>query len=256
LSHQYYPVALDLKDRPCLVVGGGPLAEEKVLGLLYADAHVKVVSRDVTERIETLSESGQIELRRGVYRPDDLQGIYLAYGASEDRELIARVACDARTRAIIVNAVDDIPNCDFFAVSVVRRGDLQVAISTNGLSPAFARWMREYLDERIPREFADLLAVLGDVRRQFRVLGPVPAYEAWREAITDEALGDLRRGDVYGARERVFRALSEDNQPDVEKGGQAPRPVPTEAAGPIAQPGGQAPGPVPTPLGAALERAS
>jgi precorrin-2 dehydrogenase/sirohydrochlorin ferrochelatase len=209
MTHNYYPVALDLKDKPCLVVGGGDLATEKVEGLLRAGARVLVVSPMITETLSELARDGTISVHRRAFRPGDLEGSYLAYGADEDQKLNATVAVEARERGVIVNAVDDIPNCDFFAVSIVRRGDLQIAISTNGLSPAFARWMREYLDAQLPHELGDLLEVLADVRRQVKAEGPVPPYEAWQAAIGDDVWLRLRHGDRDGARQRILAGLTE-----------------------------------------------
>lgn len=207
MTHTYYPLALDLEGKRCLVVGGGTIATDKVEGLLVAGAEVVVISPSVTRRIGDLAESAQIELHRRPYRPDDLDGVYLAYGATDDREANARVTAHARAAGILVNAVDDIPNCDFFAVSVVRRGDLQIAISTNGLSPAFARWMREYLEAWLPAELEELLSVLGEVRQTIKARGPIPAYEHWEAAISEEVLLRLRHGDRTGARNRIFDAL-------------------------------------------------
>jgi len=208
MSHSYYPVALDLKDKRCLVVGGGTIATDKVEGLLHAGAQILVVSPSVTPKIEDLAESGAITLHLRPYQPSDLTGIYLAYGATDDRETNAEVAAQARAAGILVNAVDDIPNCDFFAVSIVRRGDLQIAISTNGLSPAFARWMREYLDAWLPKEFGDLLTVLSEVRREVKAQGPIPPYEHWQAAITDEVLMRLRHDDRAGARDQILQAVT------------------------------------------------
>lgn len=207
-SHAYYPVALDLQGRRCLVVGGGSLATEKVEGLLLAGAVITVISPAVTPTIDYLAEGGEIALQRRPYASDDLTGIYLAYGATEDRSENARVAADARRRGVIVNAVDDIPNCDFFAVSIVRRGDLQIAISTNGRSPAFARWMREYLDTWIPTAFGGVLDALGDVRRELKAQGTTPPYERWKAAIGEEVCSRLPQGVTDGVRERVYAALT------------------------------------------------
>ncbi len=208
MAHCYYPMALDLKDKRCLVVGGGTVATDKVEGLLLAGAQVVVVSPSVTSKIGALAEAGDITLHLRPFQPDDLAGIYLAYGATDERETNAQVAAQARAAGILVNAVDDIPNCDFFAVSVVRRGDLQIAISTNGLSPAFARWMREYLEAWLPKEFGDLLAVLSDVRQEVKARGPIPAYEYWQAAITDEVLLRLRHDDHAGARDQILQAVA------------------------------------------------
>jgi siroheme synthase-like protein len=207
MMNRTYPIALDLQGRACLVVGGGSLAAEKALGLRDAGAQVTVVDPEPGPLLRYLGGAGTIALRTRAYARADLKGIYLAFGASEDRTLNARVAADGRARGVIVNAVDDIPNCDFFAVSVVRRGDLQIAISTGGASPAFARWMREYLEESLPTEFGDLLDVLADARQTIRARGSVPPYERWQAAIDDRLLGRLRRGDRDGARAQVLASL-------------------------------------------------
>lgn len=213
-SHSYYPVALDLQEKPCLVVGGGTLATEKVEGLLIAGARITVVSPTVSSTIAYLAEGGELELRRRPYTADDLDGIYLAYGATEDRADNARVAADARRLGVIVNAVDDIPNCDFFAVSIVRRGDLQIAISTNGRSPAFARWVREYLDAWIPKAFGGVLDALADVRQDLRAQGTTPPYERWQAAIGEEVFTQLPRGNTTGTRERVYETVTSPPEPD------------------------------------------
>ncbi|HEX6506406.1 MAG TPA: bifunctional precorrin-2 dehydrogenase/sirohydrochlorin ferrochelatase [Chloroflexota bacterium] len=204
MTHSYYPIALDLQGRRCLVVGGGDLATEKVEGLLVAGATIAVVSPEVTATIAYLAEAGEITLYRRVYDAGDLDGVYLAYGATEDRAENARVAADARQAGVLVNAVDDIPNCDFFAVSIVRRGDLQIAISTNGRSPAFARWMREYLDAWLPKQLGGLLDALAEVRGEIKARGPVPPYKRWKAAIDPE----VERGGTEGTRERLHAALS------------------------------------------------
>jgi precorrin-2 dehydrogenase/sirohydrochlorin ferrochelatase len=208
VNHNYYPVALNLLQQNCLVVGGGEIAEGKLDALIAAGASLTVVSPEVRPRIAELSRSNQLTLYRRVYAPSDLDGMYLVIAATDDRAVNARIAADARAAGILVNAVDDPPNCDFFAVAVVRRGDLQVAISTNGRSPAFARWMRETLDESIPSEYGDLLGVLGEVRDAIRVRGAVPPYERWRAAITDSVLDALHRGDRAAARDGIWAALS------------------------------------------------
>jgi precorrin-2 dehydrogenase/sirohydrochlorin ferrochelatase len=207
MTNRCYPIALELQGRACLVVGGGTLAAEKTLGLREAGARVTVVDPQPSPLLQYLAGTDAIVLRKREYAPADLDGIYLAFGASDDRALNARVATDGRARGVIVNAVDDIPNCDFFAVSIVRRGDLQIAISTGGASPAFARWMREYLEENLPTEFGDLLDVLADARRTIKARGPVPPYERWQAAIDEGLLRRLRRGDREGARAQVLASL-------------------------------------------------
>jgi precorrin-2 dehydrogenase/sirohydrochlorin ferrochelatase len=209
VTHTYYPVALDLDQKNCLLVGGGEIAEGKLEALIGAGARLTVVSPDVRPRFVELAIAGQLELHRRDYHPEDLVGAWLVIAATEDRALNARIAGDARAAGILVNAVDDPPNCDFFAVAIVRRGDLQIAISTNGRSPAFARWMRESLDTSLPTEYGDLLSLLGDIRDRIRKNGPAPPYERWRDAITDDVLDALQHGDRVTAHARLWDALAE-----------------------------------------------
>lgn len=200
----FYPIALDLRGKRCLVVGGGVIADGKLDALLLADAQVQVVSPAVGPRIAELAAAGRIALALREYRAGDLDDVYLAIAATDDRAVNAVIAAEARARDILVNAVDDPPNCDFYAVAIVRRGALQVAISTNGLSPAFARWMREQLDESLPDEYADLLQALGEVREELRADGPIPEYEHWQAAITPDVLEHLRQG-RHGAALELLR---------------------------------------------------
>jgi precorrin-2 dehydrogenase / sirohydrochlorin ferrochelatase len=203
-----YPIALVLDGKPCLVVGGGEIADGKLDALLLTGAVVTVVSPEVRPRIATLAAEGQITLQRRTYRPSDLDSTYLVIAATDDRPLNAQVVTEARAAGILTQAVDDIPYCDFFAVAIVRRGDLQLGISTNGRSPAFARWMRERLDTELPAEYGDLLAVLGDIRDAIKAGGPIPAYEHWQAAITDEVIAALAASDRETATSRIYERVS------------------------------------------------
>ncbi len=207
-ADSYYPIALDLHRKPCLVVGGGLLADGKLDGLLAAGGRITVVSPEVRPRIAALAADRRITLHRRDYLPTDVAGMFLVVGATDDRSVNAAVAADGRAVGALVNAVDDIPNCDFFAVALVRRGDLQLAISTNGRSPAFARWMREQLDESISPDDGDLLAALGEVRDTIKARGPIPEYEHWQAAIADEVAAGLGRDDRTAVAARLLAHLT------------------------------------------------
>ena len=203
-----YPIALVLDGKRCLVVGGGEIADGKLDALLLAGAVVTVVSPEVRPRIAALAAEDKITLHQRPYRTSDLDGVYLAIAATDDRPTNARMVTEARAAGILTQAVDDIPYCDFFAVAIVRRGDLQLGISTNGRSPAFARWMRERLDTDLPLEYGDLLAVLGDVRDTIKARGPIPAYEHWQAAITDDVIAALGAGDRETATVRIHERVA------------------------------------------------
>lgn len=208
MSNLFYPIALDLRAKRCLVVGGGLIAEGKLDALLASGALVTLVSPTIRSRISALAETGAITVHLRPFEVNDLAGAFIVIAATDDRPLNAEIALASRAAGILVNAVDDPPYCDFYAVALVRRGDLQVSISTNGLSPAFARWMREYLDASLPAEFGDLLAVLGDVRATLKTRGEIPAYEHWHAAIDVALLDDLRAGRRDAAHVRVLERLT------------------------------------------------
>lgn len=180
-----YPVALALHGKRVLVVGGGEIAAGKLDALLLAGTAVHVVSPEVVPAIAALGASGAITLQQRGYETADLDDAFLVIAATDDRALNARVVTEARAARILAQAVDDIPYCDFFAVAIVRRGDLQLGISTNGRSPAFARWLRERLEVELAADYGPLLAALGDARETLRARGVIPAYDRWQAAIDD-----------------------------------------------------------------------
>src|SRR5262245_33756453 len=126
----YYPIFLDLTDRPCVVVGGGAVAQRKVDGLLGSGATVTVVSPTVTPRLAAHAAAGRIRHVARDYRASDLDGQQLAFVATDDGQLNGAVAEEARARGVWVNSADDPANCAFILPSVLRRGALQVAVGT------------------------------------------------------------------------------------------------------------------------------
>jgi precorrin-2 dehydrogenase/sirohydrochlorin ferrochelatase len=204
MTHSVYPIALNLSGKRVLVVGGGEIADGKLDALLLAGAAITVVSPDVRPRVAAFALDGKLTLHRRAYQRGDLNGMALVIAATDDRPLNARIVTEARAARILTQAVDDIPYCDFFAVAIVRRGDLQVGISTNGRSPAFARWMRERLDADLPLEYGEMLGVLGEVRDFIKANGPIPHYDHWQAAITDDVFAALRAGERETAAASIY----------------------------------------------------
>jgi len=203
----YYPVFLEMKGRPCLVVGGGEVAQRKAEGLLAAGARVTVVSPELTAELAALKAEGRIEYLAREYERRDLEGFDIAVAATGDEAVNARVAQDGRERRVWVNAVDDPAACDFILPSVVRRGEVVLAISTGGLSPALARRLREELETYLADDFAPLAELLAEVRRELRDQGISVEPEAWQRAIDGrlrELLGQGRRSE---AKARLLSAL-------------------------------------------------
>jgi siroheme synthase-like protein len=203
----YYPVFLEMKDRPCVVVGGGGVAERKVEGLLAAGARVTVVSPELTAALAALKEEGRLQHVARPYREGDLEGYEVAVVATDDGSVNADVAREGRQRSVWVNAVDDPPNCDFILPSVVRRGDVVIAVSTGGASPALARRLREELEAFLEEESASLAGLLQDVRQELRARGAVVDTETWQRAIDGRLRALLAQGRESEARAYLLTSL-------------------------------------------------
>jgi len=204
---RYYPVFLDLEGRPVVVIGGGRVALGKVRGLLEAGAQVTVISPDLVPELAQLAQGGQIRHLPRPYQPGDLRGYVLAFVATDDRAVNGQVAEEGRRLGVWVNAVDDPAHCDFIMPAVVRRGDITVAVSTGGGSPAVARRIREELERFLGDEFALLLEVAAEVRRHLREQGISVDPETWNRALDEGLLELLRHGRRQEAKERLLRAL-------------------------------------------------
>ena len=196
---EYYPVVLKLAGQPCLVVGGGAVAQRKVSSLLGAGAKVRVVAPSFAPALDALGARGGVELVRREYRPQDLEGAVLVIAATDDRGINQKVSQEARSRGILVNVVDSPQECSFLVPSVVSRGGLLIAISTGGRSPALARHLREKLEKELGEEYALLLELLGEARRQAQARGESPTYNGWRDSL-EPALELLRQGKKEEAR--------------------------------------------------------
>jgi len=165
----YFPAFLDLRGRRCLVAGGGEIGERKARALLECGAHVIVVSPTLTPGLTALAESGRIERRERAFRRSDLRGCALAVAATGERRIDEALAAMARRSRVLVNVVDRPHHCDFILPSVLRRGELQIAVSTGGRSPALAREIRRRLEGLFGPEYAELVRRVGADRRRARV---------------------------------------------------------------------------------------
>ncbi len=203
----YYPVALDLRDRLCLVVGGGAVAEAKVEGLLEAGARVTVVSPELTEPLAAWALGGRITYRPHEYGADDLDGQQLVFSATDRREVTEAVAAEARRRGLWVNAADDPAFCDFLLPSVLRRGRLVVAVSTGGASPALAARVRRDLEAYFAPEYDELVELAAEVRAELRSRAQRPVGEAWRGALDRDLVGLLAEGRRDEAKARLLERL-------------------------------------------------
>ncbi|HEX5236226.1 MAG TPA: siroheme synthase CysG [Silvibacterium sp.] len=161
-----FPAFLKLARRRCLVVGAGAVALEKVRSLLTAEAAVRVVGPRVDAELAALAAAGRIEVVEREFEAGDLDGIFLVIAATDDADVNAAVYEAAVERNILCNSVDDPPHCDFYFGSVVARGDLQIAISTAGESPALAQRLRKEIDAQLREDVGPWLAEIGRLRRE------------------------------------------------------------------------------------------
>ena len=168
-----FPIFLKLAARPCIVIGGGNLAESKIESLQAAHARITVIAPNVSARIADLAEGGEIEWKQREYSTGDLDGNFLVVAATNVPSVNRAVYQEAVENNILCNAVDDPPFCDFYFPSVVRRGDLQIAISTAGASPALAQRLRKEINALLPLDAGDWLAELGNLRREVLQLEPL-----------------------------------------------------------------------------------
>ena len=173
-----FPIFLKLTNRPCLVIGAGHLAESKIESILTAQGKVTVIAPEANAKIHDLANSGEITLHLRPYTPGDLAGHFLVVAATNVPAVNHAVFEEAAASDVLCNAVDDPPFCDFYFPSVVRRGDLQIAISTAGASPALAQRLRKEINAQLPLDTGDWLEDLGNLRRE--VVAAEPLNESRR----------------------------------------------------------------------------
>ena len=162
-----FPIFFKLEGRRCVVVGGGAIAAQKLAGLLESGAEVCIVAPVAIEAIQELARSGRLMWLQEEFRPAHLDGAFVTIAATGKAEVNAQVFQAARQRGVLCNAVDDPERCDFFYPAVVRRGDLQIAISTAGKSPALAQRIRKELEQQFDASYGRWLDWLGSVRELF-----------------------------------------------------------------------------------------
>jgi len=202
---KYYPAFLDLRDRPCLVVGGGPVAERKAIVLFDAGADLSVVSPALTPHLLELADKGKISYHPKNFSEHDLTGMFLAVAATDDDAVNDAVAHACRKNGVLVNVATAPDEGTFIVPSVIERGDLLIAISTCGDSPALARRIREELEQTYGPEYGVFLEKMALLRR--RLLKEVPGEEDRRkifQALVDaDILYLLRGGRVHEADHRI-----------------------------------------------------
>ena len=190
-----FPMFVKLEGRSCLVVGAGSVGEPKIGGLLASEASVRVIAPKASATVAEWAQAGAIIWEAREFQSSDLDGVFLVIVATSFRDVNESIFLEARRRNILCNAVDDPHLCDFYYPAVVRRGDLQLAISTNGQSPALAQRIRRELEVEFGPDYGEWLEELGKIRQQLfasgmnpddrrRVLHELASREAFEQAQT------------------------------------------------------------------------
>ena len=212
----YYPILLNVLGRKCLVIGGGNVSLRKVKTLLEHGANVEVVSPVLCPELNQLAAEGAIRVIQRDYNSEDLQHAFISIAATDDTKTNERIASEARRRGILTNVVDDPKNSDFIVPSCFERGDIIVAVSTSGRSPALARKIRSQLETDFKTEYVQLTIVAEKVRSTLKQQGITASNDAWQQVLSLNSLIELlRQGKNQEAEELMLTRLktTEQNKP-------------------------------------------
>lgn len=198
---RYYPVNLNIKNRHCLVVGGGRVGLRKVKTLIECGAFVTVISPEIGDELRSLSTNTGITIKQRPYLSTDLANMFLVIGATDNEDLNRKISEDAENANILCNIADRPEICNFILPAVIRRGDLMMTVSTSGKSPAFAKKLKNDLENEFGEEYAELLRLMGAVRK--KLLSVKHAPEAHKHLFEQLISGNL----VHYIRNEDTRAI-------------------------------------------------
>lgn len=205
-----YPVYLNLRERKCLVVGGGKVAERKIHSLLDCGALVYVVSPQLTPELAVMAGAGEIVHVQRNYTTTDLENAFLVISATNDDKINRRVAGDCLERNVLINVVDDPPQCNFVVPAVYRQGALSISVSTEGKSPMLARKIREGLTEMFGPEYSEFLELMGTLRERIITTVAIPEERRrmFNDLVNSDILDLLKAGQHEKVKERIDCVLS------------------------------------------------
>lgn len=208
---KYYPVFLDISGKPCAVVGGGEVACRKVQRLLQCGALVTVIADALLPELEALKAQGKITHIDGQYAAEYIASAFIAIGATDNRHVNEQIFRDARAGHILVNIVDEPERCDFILPSIVERGDLAVAISTGGKSPALAKHLRRELEATFGTEYETYLNIMGQIREVVLAndRSSVENKKIFEALVQSDLLNVIRRKDWDAVRHLIREILHE-----------------------------------------------
>jgi precorrin-2 dehydrogenase/sirohydrochlorin ferrochelatase len=193
----YYPIFTDLKGKKVIVVGGGIVAQRKIETLLEYGAVVGVIARDLTPSLNGYVKEERVKLLGQKFKDSHLNGVFMVMAATDNHTLNHQISLSARKRGLFINAVDQPSECNFIVPSILRRGDLLIAISTSGKSPALAKKIREDLEKQYGNEYEILLILMGRLRKEIlsRGLSQDENSRMFHRIVDSHILEAIRRKD-------------------------------------------------------------
>ena len=205
-----YPINLDLTGQACLVLGGGNVAERKVRRLLDEGAVVTVIAPALTPALQILAEEHQLSWQRRTYQPGDETTFFLIICATDDEAVSQAVSAAAKNQGKLLNVCDVPDLCNFTLPSIVRQGDLQLTISTNGKAPAFSRWLRKHLEQHFDERYDRWMAELAAIRKEGQALLATSRDRQafWRQALTDDVMDLVENSEIDAASSLLRKRLA------------------------------------------------
>lgn len=206
-----YPIFLILKDKNGLVVGGGEVAYRKVCDLIDAGAFVKVIAPEYIDKFHDLKDTGKIHIEKKYFEPDDINGAYIVFAATNDTSVNKKISDIARNNGILVNVVDTPDICDFFSGAVIKRGPLNIAISTSGYSPFMAARIKREIEAGIDSEMGEYIKIAGEIRKRIILIPKITDAEK-KKALTflqeEEALKVYKSHGKDGLWQELMKIVS------------------------------------------------
>ena len=216
----YLPLFLDIKNKPCLIVGGGIIAARKVATLSRAQAIITLIAPEISEELQNKVNGNTIKWEQKKFAPEDLQSYQLVIAATDDREINVEIAMHCRNQNILVNTADDIRNCDFILPSIIDRSPVQIAVSTGGASPVLARMLRAKLENCTPAAYGQLAKLIEDNRLEVKEkFASVDQRRKFWEQVLQGPIAELVfAGQVSAAQKLLKRAIEAADEQSLPQG--------------------------------------
>jgi len=216
-----YPVFLNITGRLCVVIGGGSVAERKVKALVAEGAYVRVISPSVTEQLAELAREGKIDWRKKTYGWSDIDKAFLVFAATDDRETQQSIANQAQENKQLINVADDPGSCNFHVPATVRRGDLTLAVSTGGKSPAVATLVKGRVENTFGREYGILLDIMSLARqetgRERAALSQAERKKIYKKILHEDIIEWIKNGQTVRLQNHLLNILGPESGPKIKK---------------------------------------